>query len=105
MNTLAIKLDAANALGLSITDDTLTVELSDGRSISIPLEWYPRLVHGTSEERNNWRIIGKGQGLHWVDLDEDISVEGIILGHSSGESQSSFKKWLNQRRSIHTSDA
>ncbi len=73
------------------------MELSDGRTISVPLEWYPRLVHGTLAERNNWRIVGKGQGVHWADLDEDISVEGLISGRPSGESQSSFKKWLDSR--------
>ncbi len=99
MTILAVKLDISDAVDVSVTDDTLTVELSDGRTISVPLEWYPRLVHGTSEERNNWRIIGRGQGIHWKDLDEDISVEGVISGNPSGESQSSFKKWLDQRNS------
>ncbi|GMR20958.1 MAG: DUF2442 domain-containing protein [Gammaproteobacteria bacterium] len=97
MTILATKLDISDAVDVSVTDDTLTVELNDGRTISVPLEWYPRLVHGTSEERNNWRIIGRGQGIHWEDLDEDISVEGIIAGNPSSESQSSFKKWLDQR--------
>ena len=97
MTILAVKLDISDAVDVSVTDDTLTVELSDGRTISVPLEWYPRLVHGTPEERNNWRIIGRGQGIHWEDLDEDISIEGIIADKPSGESQSSFKKWLEQR--------
>jgi hypothetical protein len=97
MTILAVKLDIADAVDVGVTDDTLIVELSDGRTIYVPLEWYPRLVHGTSEERNNWRIIGRGQGIHWQDLDEDISVEGIISGIPSGESQTSFKKWLDQR--------
>ncbi|MEE8059367.1 MAG: DUF2442 domain-containing protein [Pseudomonadales bacterium] len=99
MTILAVKLDISDAIDVSVTDDTLTVELSDGRTISVPLEWYPRLVHGTAKERNNWRIIGRGQGIHWEDLDEDISVEGLISGNPSGESQSSFKKWLTQRNS------
>lgn len=97
MTILAVKLEISDAVDVFVTDDTLTVELSDGRTISIPLEWCPRLVHGTSEECNNWRIIGRGQGIHWEELDEDISVEGIIAGNPSSESQSSFKKWLNQR--------
>ena len=100
MTILAVNLDISDAVDVSVTDDTLTVELNDGRTISIPLEWYPRLVHGTSEERNNCRIIGRGQGIHWKDLDEDISVEGIISGNPSGESQSSFKKWLDQRNLV-----
>ncbi|MFQ5796204.1 MAG: DUF2442 domain-containing protein [Candidatus Bipolaricaulia bacterium] len=83
--------------GVTVTEDTLTVELSDGRAISVPLAWYPRLLHGTSEERNNWRFIGEGEGIHWPDLDEDISVENLVFGKPSGESQASFKRWLEKR--------
>lgn len=82
-----------------VTEDTLSVDLSDGRTISVPLAWFPRLVHATSAERNNWRLIGRGHGIHWEDIDEDISVEGLLAGKPSGESQASFKKWLNQRQS------
>lgn len=99
MTILAVKTDVGGAIDISVTDDTLAVELSDGRTISVPLEWYPRLVHGTPEERNNWNIIGTGQGLHWEELDEDISVEGIIVGNPSGESRSSFNRWLARRSS------
>lgn len=99
MITLAAKADVANAVNVAVTDDTLTVELSDGRTISVPIEWYPRLLHGTLEERNNWRIIGQGEGIHWSNLDEDISTEGLIVGNPSGESQTSFKKWLAHRNS------
>ncbi len=77
-----------------ITEDTLKAELSDGRTISVPLAWYPRLVHATQEERDNWGLIGTGQGIRWPDLDEDLSVEGLIAGRPSGESQKSFKRWL-----------
>lgn len=80
-----------------VTEDTLTVDLTDGRTISIPLAWFPRLLHGTPEERNHWRLIGKGEGIHWPGLDEDISVENLVLGKPSGESQVSFKCWLEQR--------
>ena len=83
---------------MSITEDTLQVELSDGRTISVPLAWYPRLVHATQEERNNWELIGEGQGIRWPDLDEDLSVEGLIAGRPSGESQRSFKRWLEAKR-------
>ena len=83
-----------------VTDDRLTIELSDGRSVSVPLAWFPRLVHGTPEERGNWRLIGNSEGIHWPDLDEDISVENLLLGKPSGESQNSFKKWLNKRAAI-----
>jgi len=85
------------ALQVAVTDDTLTVELSDGRSISAPLAWYPRLLHGTVEERCRWRLIGQGSGIHWPDLDEDVSVENLLLGRPSAESQNSLKKWLGRR--------
>jgi len=84
---------------LTVTEDTLTVDLSDGRTISVPLAWYPRLLHGSKKEKSNWRLIGKGYGIHWEDLDEDISVENLILGQASGESQSSYEKWLAFRKS------
>ena len=87
----------AKAQNISVTADTLAVDLSDGRSISVPLAWFPRLLHGTPEERNNWRFIGGGVGVHWPDLDEDISVENLLAGKPSGESQSSFKRWLEKR--------
>mgnify|MGYP001800505007 CR=1 FL=1 len=83
---------------IEITDDTLSVDLSDGRTISVPLAWYPRLLHGSVAERNNWRLISTGDGIHWNQLDEDISVKNIILGLSSGESQRSFQRWLNERQ-------
>ena len=88
------------ALNIVIADDTLTVDLNDGRSISVPLAWYPRLLHGTADERNNWRLIGNSEGIHWPDLDEDISVENLLLGQRSGESEDSFKKWLSKRPTI-----
>jgi len=97
MNTSVIKIEVPNAENVTITEDTLSVDLSDGRTLSVPLVWFPRLVHATSEERNNWRLIGNGQGIHWEDIDEDISVEGLLAGKPSGESQTSFKKWLSQR--------
>lgn len=88
-----------SAENITITEDTLCVDLSDGRTISVPLAWFPRLMYSTPAERNNWRLIGKGHGIHWRDIDEDISVEGLLAGKASGESQSSFKKWLNSRQS------
>ena len=84
-------------MNILITKDTLTVDLSDGRTISVPVAWFPRLLHATPEERKNWRLIGNGSGIHWPDLDEDISVENLLAVNQSGESQASFKKWLNQR--------
>jgi len=101
MSTLAIEIEIPRAIDVKVTKDTLTVELSDGRTISVPLQWYPRLVYATPEERKNWRLIGNGKGIHWEDLDEDISVEGLIAGRPSGESQESFKKWLERRKKKH----
>ena len=97
MNTLAVEIRIPEALDVSLTDDTLSVDLSDGRSISVPIAWFPRLLHSSEQERNNWRLIGKGQGIHWKDIDEDISIEGLLAGRPSGESQESFKKWLAKR--------
>lgn len=91
------EISMAKAQHVVVTEDTLKVDFTDGRSISAPLVWYPRLLHGLPQERNNWRLIGDGEGIHWPDLDEDLSVEGILLGRSSGESQRSFQKWLDSR--------
>ena len=85
------------AESLVVTEDSLIAALSDGRSITVLLSCYPRLMHGTPEERNNWRWIGDREGIHWPDLDEDISVENLILGQPSGESQDSFRRWLEKR--------
>jgi hypothetical protein len=98
MNISAIEIEIPRAENVRITGDTLTVDLSDGRTIAVPLEWFPRLVNATREERSNWRLIGGGYGIHWEDIDEDISVEGLLAGKPSGETQESFKKWLNQRQ-------
>ncbi len=98
MTSLMVNLlDIPTIQAIEVTDDTLSVDLSDGRTISVPLAWYPRLLHGSIEERQNWRLIGKGEGIHWHHLDEDISVKNIILGHPSGESQKSFQRWLTHR--------
>ena len=94
MSTLVAEVRAQN---LAITDDSLVVDLSDGRSITVPLAWYPRLQHGTPDERNNFRWIGDREGIHWPDLDEDVSVENLILGQPSGESQDSLRRWLEER--------
>ena len=97
MSSLSLKMQAVNALRVTLTEDSLAVDLSDGRTVSVPLVWYPRLLHGSPRERNNWRLIAGGEGIHWPDLDEDLSVEGIILGRASGESQASLKRWLESR--------
>ncbi len=98
MNTLAIEVASILAERVNVTEDDLIVDLTDGRTVSVPVEWYPRLATGTLEERNDWRLIGGGEGIHWPRLDEDISVENMILGRPSGESQKSFKHWLMERR-------
>lgn len=81
-----------------VTEDTLTVELTDGRGLAVPLGWYPRLWHGTATERNHWELIGEGEGIHWPALDEDLSVEGLLAGRPSQESQRSLQRWLAARR-------
>lgn len=86
-----------NAQHVSVSDEALTVELEDGRTLSAPLGWYPRLAHAKPEERKRWRLIGQGAGIHWDDIDEDISIEGLLLGKPSGESQRSFQRWLAGR--------
>ena len=100
MNISKVDLNIPNAQKVKISDNALTVDLSDGRTISVPLAWFPRLLYGSDAERRNWRLIGKGQGIHWEQLDEDISIEGLLAGNPSGESQSSLKKWLQKRTRI-----
>lgn len=87
----------ALALQVAVTDDTLTVDLVDGRTVSVPLAWYPRLARATPSERGDWRVVGRGEGIHWSALDEDISVDGLLAGRGSGESQASLEKWLRSR--------
>jgi hypothetical protein len=87
-----------SASNIVVSDDTPTVELADGRTLSVPLTWFPRLWHATAAERGRWRLIGAGEGIHWPDLDDDISVESLPIGRSSGESQASLKRWLEARK-------
>ena len=98
MSSSQIEVQPLEAQQVTVTDDSLVVDLVDGRTVSIPLAWYPRLVHATAEERARWRLIGRGEGIHWDDLDEDISVEGLLVGRASGESQASLDRWLRDRR-------
>ncbi|HEX9591770.1 MAG TPA: DUF2442 domain-containing protein [bacterium] len=98
MRISTIEVDVPVAVSVTVTTNTLSADLSDGRTISVPLAWFPRLLHATRKERDNWRLIGKGYGIHWEDLDEDISVENLLLGQASGESQASLEKWLSARR-------
>jgi hypothetical protein len=93
------RIDSRTALAtrVEVSEDTLSVELSDGRTIAAPLAWYPRLAQATAEERNSWRLIAGGRGLHWPMIEEDIGVANLLAGQPSAESQSSFKKWLASR--------
>ena len=91
------KIEMARATDVSVTDEWLVVSLEDGRIISTPIAWYPRLAHGSPEERNNWRLVAMEHDIHWPDLDEDISVENLLTGSPSGESQRSLKRWLERR--------
>jgi hypothetical protein len=86
------------AMDVTVTEDTLTVEISDGRTISVPLVWYPRLVHATPQERGSWELHAAGQHIHWPDLDEDLSVEGLLAGRKSGEGRKSLERWLEARK-------
>jgi len=98
MSSSAVEIRQARAQAVNVTDDALTVDLTDGRTITVPLAWYPRLLQASPAERGNWRFVGDREGIHWPDLDEDISVEGLLAGKRSGETQSSLKSWLEQRK-------
>jgi len=100
MPTSASDTGSARAVDVKVTDDELAVQLEDGRTLVVPLVWYPRLLHGTKRERGRWRLIGRGVGIHWPALDEDISVEELLAGRRSGESQRSLKRWFESRTSI-----
>ena len=98
MSTLPTEFQRPRAERIRVTRDSLVVDLVDGRTIIAPLSWYPRLHHATGSERRNWRLIAGGEGIHWPYLDEDISVDGLLAGSPSGESQASFQGWLSNRR-------
>ena len=92
-----VTLSLPRIIRVTATDDTLSVDLEDGRTIAVPIGWYPRLAHGTSAERANVQISGAGYGMHWPDLDEDIGIEGMLVGKQSAESAASFERWLQRR--------
>lgn len=94
MTISTVEIEVPAIVAVSVTEDALSVDLADGRTVAAPLVWFPRLLHGTPSERNDWRLIANGTGIHWETLDEDISVEGLLAGHPSGESQASFQRWL-----------
>jgi len=97
MNSSAESIARPIATTVHVTEETLTVELADGRTVSVPTMWYPRLDYATAEERQSWELIGGGSGIHWEAVDEDISVEALLAGKGSSESQESLRRWLNQR--------
>ena len=98
MSILAASSGAQRATKATVTEDTLTAEINDGRTISVPLVWYPRLLDATPDERQNLQLIGNGEGIHWPDVDEDVSVDNLLSGQPSGESAASFQRWLEARR-------
>ncbi len=98
MNTSGTELADALAQRLTVSDEALIVDLADGRTITVPLVWFPRLSHGSAAERENWRLIGGGEGIHWPDLDEDISVASLLAGRRSGETAESLRRWLDARK-------
>ena len=98
INSVTQTLTLVRIVNVTITDDTLAVDLEDGRTIAVPIGWYPRLAYGTPAERANFQISGAAYGIHWPDLDEDIGVEGLLLGKKSTESQGSFEQWLQRRQ-------
>jgi hypothetical protein len=98
MPSAVVTLAFPKIVNVIINDDTLSVDLEDGRTISVPIGWYPRLAYGTPAERAHFQISGAGYGIHWPDLDEDIGVEGLLLGKKSTESPASFERWLQKRR-------
>ena len=98
MSSLGVDIQEARALSLSLSDEGLSVDLVDGRTVIVPLVWYPRLWHGSKQERNNFEIFGDGAYIHWPDLDEDLTVAGLLEGKRSGESAPSLKKWLASRK-------
>lgn len=97
MNSSKNEQRVPRALKARVTKEAVVVDLDDGRTVIAPLGWYPRLANGTVRERNQWRLIAKGEGIHWPELDEDISVENLLTGKPSGESQRSFQRWLQAR--------
>ena len=96
MTTLTLETDPI-AIEVTVTEERLIVGLADGRSIAIPLEWYPRLTHGSPEERQNWQLLGDGYAIEWPDLDEHIGIEGLLAGRRSSESKTSLDHWLATR--------
>lgn len=97
MSSLGSESRPCRATEVRVTSTQLVVALSDGRTMTVPLQWYPRLAHGTASQRRSWRLIGRGVGIHWPALDEDIDVEALLAGRRSAESKASLRQWLRSR--------
>ena len=95
---MALEPHVVDAVNVLVNDDSIIVDLSDGRTISAPIEWFPRLMNANKEERERWEIIGGGEGIRWIALDEDLSVDALMRGTPSQESQKSLRKWLEARQ-------
>ena len=98
MSSLAVEVLEPRGKSVKVSDEELAVDLVDGRTIMVPLAWFPRLWHGTPQERNHFEIFGDGAYIHWPDLDEDLTVAGLLAGQRSGETPQSLKKWLDSRK-------
>ena len=96
MTTLTLDTEPL-ATQIDVTEEKLVIELADGRSLIIPLSWYPRLLNASHQERQNWQLLGDGYAIEWIDLDEHIGIEGLLAGKRSGESHKSFARWLATR--------
>ncbi|MYC21125.1 MAG: DUF2442 domain-containing protein [Caldilineaceae bacterium SB0662_bin_25] len=96
----AIETEAPRVTGVEISSGRVTAHLIDGRMISAPLIWYPRLAHATPDERNGWELRGGGQRVHWPDLDEEISIEGMLAGQPVGENRRLFSDWLEAIKAV-----
>jgi hypothetical protein len=99
MTSLELETEPA-AIKVAITNEKLAVDLADGRTLLVPLGWYPRLKHATELERQNWRLLGDGYAIEWPDIDEHIGIEGLVAGRKSGESQASLSQWLKERSKV-----
>jgi hypothetical protein len=97
MSSSVIEVGEARARSVRVTQEALTVDLTDGRTVIVPVIWFPRLWHGSKKERDHFEIFGDGGYIHWPDLDEDLTVAGLLAGQRSGESPESLKRWLAQR--------
>jgi hypothetical protein len=97
MSTSGVEIREAVAQAVTVSEDALIVDLADGRTITVPIAWFPRLAHATEAERSHWRLIGSGEGICWPDLDEDLSVGSLLAGRGSHETAESLRKWMQRR--------